>query len=372
MVGHTFGPRFGEAGGGPREVPFEAAAYGRSMAQGGEMRASNELLRTEHLARVQRRSRSVNVVAIGGGTGLPRVLAGLARSSELRAEPGGLEVTAVVATSDDGGSSGELRRSYGIPATGDVRNCLVALSSTVDPLAAVFQHRFDGAGGLSGHTVGNVFLAALIQHLGGFRVAVEVAGDLLGARGRVLPATEEQVDLVATLDDGRVVRGEQAIVHSGGRVERVSLDRPVDALPAVVDAIAAADLVVLGPGSLYSSVIAPLLGRGVTDALRRCRGTRVLVVNLFTEVGETDGYSAADHVRAIQRHAGPVLDVALVHDRPLRAPAQARPCAVRVDPVAIAELGVLPFAANVVATEGTPRHDPDRLACVLLGFARTA
>jgi uncharacterized cofD-like protein len=314
------------------------------------------------------------VVAVGGGTGLPRVLSGLSRAP---GPSGGgaaaIDVTAVVATSDDGGSSGELRRSYGIPAPGDVRNCLVALSESVDPLADLFQHRFDGGGGLSGHTVGNVVLAALTERLGGFGAAVETAGQLLVTRGRVLPATEESVDLVATLEDGRVVHGERAMVAARGRVRRVDLDRPTAAAPAALEAIAGAHLVVLGPGSLYSSVIAPLLARGMAEALRRCRGTRVLAVNLRTEPGETDGYTAADHVRAVQQHLGLVVDVALVHDRRGRlAPgAGGAGAAVPVDAAAISELGVTPFGADLAEPGDPSRHDPAKLARVLLGFART-
>jgi uncharacterized cofD-like protein len=316
-------------------------------------------------------TRRVRVVAIGGGTGLPRVLSGLARS------PGAtdaerLEVTAVVATSDDGGSSGELRRWCGIPAPGDVRNCLVALSDSADPIPGLLQHRFGGNGGLAGHTVGNVVLAALAERLGSFRAAVATAADLLGARGRVLPATDGVVDLVATLEDGRVVRGECAMVAARGRVQQVSLDHPAPAVPAALEAIAAADLVVLGPGSLYSSVIAPLLAAGMADALRRCRGTRVLAVNLSTEPGETDGYTAADHVRAVQRHVGRVVDVAVIHRGSSRRwwpEDAARP--VTVDPERIAELGVVPFAADVVEAGDPPRHDARKLAAVLLGFART-
>jgi uncharacterized cofD-like protein len=312
------------------------------------------------------------VVAVGGGTGLPRVLTGLSRATGPLGAAA-VEVTAVVATSDDGGSSGELRRSYGIPAPGDVRNCLVALSESAEPLAELFQHRFDGSGGLSGHTVGNVVLAALAERLGGFGAAVETAGQLLVTRGRVLPATEESVDLVAILEDGRVVRGERAMVAARGCVRRIELDRPIAATPASVEAIAAADLVVLGPGSLYSSVVAPLLARGMAEALRRSRATRVAVVNLFTEPGETDGYTAADHVRALQRHVGAVIDAAVVHDRPLawaRGPAaDARP--VAFDAAGISALGVMPLGADVAERADPSSHDAGKLARVLLALART-
>jgi uncharacterized cofD-like protein len=336
------------------------------------MRAIGELRRAEDARAREGASAPVRVVAVGGGTGLPRVLSGLAGSGASdRGRP--LDVTAVVATSDDGGSSGELRRSFGIPAPGDIRNCLVALCASADPIPELLQHRFQGSGGLSGHTVGNVVLAALAERLGGFREAVELAGELLEARGRVLPATEEAVDLVATLEDGRVVRGECAMVAALGRVKQVALDHLTPACPAALQAIAAADLVVLGPGSLYSSIVAPLLASGMSEALRRCRGTRVLVVNLSTERGETDGYGAADHVRAVQRHIGAVVDVAVVHDRPHRLGRRTADGTgpVAVDARAIAELGVTPFVADLAEPGDPPRHDPAKLARVLLGFART-
>jgi uncharacterized cofD-like protein len=317
--------------------------------------------------------RPLRVVAAGGGTGLPRVLAGLAGGVEPDADRP-VDVTAVVTTADDGGSSGELRRRYGVPAPGDVRNCLVALAAGLNPLAALFQHRFEGDGALAGHTVGNVVLTALAQRLGDFGAAVEAAAQMLGVRGRVLPATAGPVELVAELADGRVVRGETSIAGAGGRVERLLLARPASAAPGAAERIRAADLVVLGPGSLYSSVLASLLGRGVGEALRDTAATRVLVVNLLTQPGETDGLAASDHVRAVQRHLGDVVDVALVHRPPLPAdalagaPAGARP--VEVDREAIEALGPVAFVADLAAAGQVARHDPAKLARALLAIAR--
>jgi uncharacterized cofD-like protein len=320
-------------------------------------------------------ARPPRVVAVGGGTGLPSVLAGLAGALGRGDSPFPVDVTAVVTTTDDGGSSGELRRIYGIPSPGDIRNCLVALAAGLNPLAAVFQHRFAGVGGLGGHTVGNVVITALTQSLGDFRAAVRAAGDLLSVRGRVLPATDRCVELVATLDDGRIIRGESAITAAQGHVGRLALERPVPALPEALDAIAGADLVVLGPGSLYSSIIATLLVDGMAEALDACTGARVLVVNLFTQPGETDGYSAADHVRAVERHVGPVVDAALVHgpELPERivatyAAGGSRP--VAVDRAALARLGVVTVAADLLAAGDAARHDPAKLARVLLDLTQ--
>lgn len=318
--------------------------------------------------------RPLRIVAAGGGTGLPRVLAGLAPGVEPE-EDRPVEVTALVTTADDGGSSGELRRAYGVPAPGDVRKCLVALAAGPNPLAAVFQHRFDGDGALAGHTVGNVVLTALAQRLGDFGRAVAAAEELLGVRGRVLPASAEPVELVARLEDGRLVRGETSIARAQGRVEEVRLARPADAPAEAVEAILGADLVVLGPGSLYSSVLASLLARGIPEALRATSATRVLAVNLFTQPGETDGYGAADHVRAVLRHLGDVVDVALVHRPPVPASVAEAYAArgsspVAVDRAEIEALGVVPYVADLLAPGDLGRHHPQKLARALLAIAQ--
>jgi uncharacterized cofD-like protein len=317
---------------------------------------------------------ALRVAALGGGTGLPRVLAGLGPGLDPEGERR-VDVTAIVTTADDGGSSGELRRVYGVPAPGDVRNCLVALAAGPNALAGVFQHRFEGGGGLDGHTVGNVVLTALAQKLGDFGSAVAAAAELLGVRGHVVPASAQPVELVARLEDGRIVRGEAALARARGRVAELRLARPTDAPAAAIEAIRSADLVVLGPGSHYSSVLASLLARGMGEALRATSATRVLVVNLFTQPGETDGYTAADHVRALQRHLGDVVDVALVQ-RPAFPEAVARAYAeegaapVALDRAALEALGVVPVVADLLAEGGIGRHDPQKLARALLAIAR--
>jgi uncharacterized cofD-like protein len=322
----------------------------------------------------------IRVVAMGGGTGVPRVLAGLAGGlvepeDGPDAAPRPVDVTAVVTTADDGGSSGELRRRYGVPAPGDVRNCLVALAGGLNPLASLFQHRFEGDGSLAGHTVGNVVLTALAQRLGDFNLAVEAAGRMLGVRGRVVPASTGPVNLVAELDDGRVVHGESSIAAARGRVAALRIEGRTQASADAVEAIHAADVVVLGPGSLYSSVLASLLVPGIPEALRSTAATRVLVVNLFTQAGETDGYDAADHVRAVQRHVGDVVDVALAHRARMDPAAVAAYAAegarpVAVDRGAVDALGAVPVLADLVAAGERGRHDPQKLARALLAIAR--
>jgi uncharacterized cofD-like protein len=318
--------------------------------------------------------RPLRVVAAGGGTGLPRVLAGLCGG----VEPDGdrpVEVTAVVTTADDGGSSGALRRAYGVPAAGDVRNCLVALSAGSNPLAQVFQHRFAGTDGPGGHTLGNLVLAALAERLGDFGRAVEAAGALLGARGRVLPASDRPVELLARLEDGRVVRGETRIAQARGRVAELRLARPARAPREALEAVLGADVVVLGPGSLYSSVLASLVPHGMPEALRDTAATRVLVVNLVTQPGETDGFTAADHVRAVQRHLGDVVDVALVHRPPLPAAVAAAHAAEGAGPVAadraeVEALGAVPVIVDLLAPGRVARHDAGKLSRALLSIAR--
>jgi uncharacterized cofD-like protein len=323
--------------------------------------------------RVAPEARPIRIVAAGGGTGLPRVLAGLAPGVE--PEDGRpVDVTAIVTTADDGGSSGALRRAYGTPAPGDVRNCLVALAPGPNPLAALLQHRFEG-GVLHGHTVGNVLLTALAQRLGDFGRAVAAAADLLGARGRVLPGAAAPVELVARLEDGRVVRGECAIARAGARIREVALARPVAARADAIRAVLGADLVVLGPGSLYSSVLASLLARGMAEALHDTAATRVLVVNLFTQPGETDGYRASDHVRAVREHLGDVVDVALVQRPPLPAALVAAQARLGAEPVAvdrggIEALGAVVRSADLLGAGDLPRHDPEKVARALLGIAR--
>jgi uncharacterized cofD-like protein len=318
--------------------------------------------------------RALRFVAAGGGTGLPRVLAGLAGGVEAERERP-VDVTAIVTTADDGGSSGELRRAYGLPAPGDVRNCLVALSRGTNALAMAFQHRFAGEGGVAGHTVGNLVLAALAERLGDFGLAVEEAARMLGVRGRVVPGSVAPAELVAHLADGRLVRGESALARASSRIEQVRLAQPVDAPRAAVEAVLSADVVVLGPGSLYSSVIASVLARGLPEALRATAATRVLVVNLFTEPGETDGTSAADQLRALRRHLGDVVDVALAHRGPLPSGMVAAQAArgaspVRLDRAALEGLGAVPVTADLLAGGDAARHDPAKLARALLSIAR--
>jgi uncharacterized cofD-like protein len=320
------------------------------------------------------------IVAIGGGTGLPVLLRGL-RSALFPASERALPhwrrdlLTALVTVADDGGSSGRLRRAYGILAPGDIRNCLVALAE--DPrMATMFDFRFGGSDGLAGHSLGNLILTALSRLEDRFPAAVERAGEILGIRGRVLPATGADVRLVAELADGSLVEGESRIAAARGRIRRVRLvpdEAPV--LPEAHCAIADAELVVLGPGSLYTSLIPVLLVRGIAEEITRSGARVVLVMNLMTEPGETDGMTAADHVRALRRHApglrihDVILAATPVSSRLLQAYAASGARPVDGDLAALRALGCRPVRGQILAAGDKIRHDPRRLAAAVLRAA---
>lgn len=320
------------------------------------------------------------VVAIGGGSGLPAILSGLAHFGR-RCSPRPLDLTAVVAMADDGGSSGRLRREQGVLPPGDIRNCLVALADRRHrAMARLFQYRFGAGRGLRGHPVGNLLLAALSSMEGDFLAAIRRAEHLLQCSGRVLPVTLEPVHLVGLLSDGREIRGERKLERRRKvAISRIELvPRSPAATPGVLDAIRRADLVVLGPGSLYSSVIANLLVDGVAEALRETSALRVLVQNLMTQPGESDGLDAAAHVRAVQAHAGEVVDVLLIdpldelHRAQREGYARSGQRPVRFDRRAVAALGVLPVEADLLAAGRRVRHDPEKTAAAILGLALQA
>jgi uncharacterized cofD-like protein len=238
----------------------------------------------------------MRIVGIGGGTGLPVLLNGLKQLKEQEA----LDIAAIVNVSDSGGSSGYLRNVLGMPAMGDIRNCLLALASGDPLLKLLCGHRFRHAEELTGHSIGNLVLSGLYQMSGDFVRAVKEASDILGLEGRVLPSTDAQVTLCAEYSDGTSTRGESNIPRPGQRIRRVWLDpQNVRPAPDVLDVLYEADAIVLGPGSLYTSIIPNLLVSGIPEAIRRSRAIKVYVCNLMTQRGETDGYSASDHLRAL-------------------------------------------------------------------------
>ncbi len=308
----------------------------------------------------------VRVVALGGGTGLPVALRGF--KAELFRGPGPVDprrLTAVVTVTDDGGSSGRLRREFGMLPPGDIRNCLVALSHERPLVVRLFQARYRSGETLEGHSCGNLVLAALAQEEGGsFLDAIDVAGRVLNVRGRVLPLTLEPCRLIARFDDGAEVAGESEIARHGGRVARLRLE-PSDIPPApgVVEAIEEADIVVLGPGSLFSSIMPNVLVPDVVGALARSRAFRVIVLNAMTEDGETGSLSASGHVRAVLDHAGfPVLDAVLVASDEIPAGILARyraenACRVEADDPGLEELVPMVVRSAILQAGPKVRHD---------------
>jgi uncharacterized cofD-like protein len=309
------------------------------------------------------------IAALGGGTGLASLLRGLKRER--------VDLTAIVTVADDGGSSGRLRRELGVLPPGDIRNCLVALAADESLMGRLFQHRFT-EGALGGHSFGNLFLAALSEVAGGFDLAVEESSRVLKIHGRVLPSTLAQVRLWAQRMDGSRVRGESEITGGGGPCRRVWLEplQPPAHTPAL-EAVAQADLVTLGPGSLFTSVLPHLAVRDIAGAIAAAPGMRAYICNVMTQPGETDGYDAAEHLARVLEAIPGGVDVVVVHDGPLDPAAVAAYGAegqepVRVDPAALDALGVRVLAADLAERGQAVRHAPDALGAALLGLAREA
>jgi uncharacterized cofD-like protein len=316
------------------------------------------------------------VVALGGGTGLPVVLRALKGTL---AETGGT-LTGIVTVTDDGGSSGRLRRHYNTLPMGDIRNCLVALSENEPLMSRLFQYRYRGVAGLGGHSVGNLILTALADCCRSYLKAIETSGEVLAIRGRILPSTLENVTLRARLANGRVIDGETRISRSRRSIVRIMTDppRPRPA-PGVLEAIRSADLIILGPGSLFTSVVPNLLVRGVAAAIARSRAPRVLVGNLMTQPGETDGFSASDHLAAIMRLAGAgLVDYYLGNARAVSISLRRRYARDGATPVAlhaaaIRSMGVTPVERDLLRedlADGKLRHHERKLARALLRIAQ--
>jgi uncharacterized cofD-like protein len=318
-------------------------------------------------------SGDLRVVTVGGGSGLSVALSGLKRHVGREIA----DLAAVVTVADDGGSSGRLRRDFGVPAPGDIRSCLVALADDEDLLARLFQYRFQLGEGLSGHSFGNLFLTAVAGVTGDFYQAVETAEKVLAVRGRILPASlGGDLQLRGRGVSGKQYQGESAVGLSGERLTELVLDPPhAHAFPPAVEALERANLIVLGPGSLHTSIIPNLLIPGIRAAIRRCPAPTVLVANLMTQPGETDDLSLLDHLQAIWQHAGEgLVDVVLINRSPLDPAAvahyrEAGATPVAIDVAAIEAHGVRVVAADLVAPGALVRHDPNHLAEALLGLA---
>jgi uncharacterized cofD-like protein len=316
----------------------------------------------------RRLNRGPRIVVVGGGTGLSTLLRGLKQYSA--------NITAIVTVADDGGSSGRLRREIGVLPPGDIRNCLTALADEEKLLTELFQYRFKAGDGLVGHSFGNLFLTAMSEVTGDLDQAIAASSKVLAVRGQVLPATLTDVTLWAELVDGRVIEGESSITEAKGRIKTIGcLPANPPALPKAIKAIQDADYIIIGPGSLYTSIIPNLLVPEIADAIAQSQVPRIYVCNIMTQEGETRGYSVGDHIQAIDTAAGKKLfDAVLVQKKPPSAQALIRYAQENSNPVpldrdVVVRSGRRVVLANVMdedAATGLVRHNPEVLARVLL------
>ena len=327
-------------------------------------------------------SDGIRIVAIGGGTGLSTLLKGLKHfvlpPTELPVggtrQPAIRDLCAVVTVSDDGGSSGRLRKELNILPPGDIRNCIVALSEDEALLSRLFRHRFSKGEGLEGHNFGNLFLAALTSITSDFAEAVRLSSEILLTRGHIFPATTSNVELEALMEDGRRVRGETKITASNGRIKELFLDPPdVRPLPQTLEAIAAADLITIGPGSLFTSLIPNLLVHGISDAMVNSGATKVFVCNLMTQANESLGLTASDHIQALNRHAqrARIFDYALINRSAVSPALKAKyalegAAQIVADLEAVERLGVCPVLGHYLEEGNVARHATDCVARDLL------
>lgn len=319
----------------------------------------------------------LRVVSIGGGTGLSSLLAGLKKYAGPQADGAWVDITAIVTVTDDGGSSGRLRREFDVLPPGDIRNCMVALSEDEGLLSKLFQYRFQAGHGLKGHSFGNLFLTALTSITGDFPEAVKQSSDVLNIAGRIFPSTAADVSLEAVLEDGRVVAGETRISRSRRRISEIRI-KPARVRPLreTLEAIGQADLITLGPGSLFTSVIPNLLVSGIPKAIRQSQALKAYFVNLMSQPGETTDFRASDHVLALRKHAGGrLLDCVVVSNSPISpamrrryAEQNAAPVENDIETLKGMELEVL--AADLLQKGARVRHNPAAIGKVTFDLAK--
>ena len=332
-----------------------------SMLDLPDNRNSDILL--ENLYRKRKLSRGPRIVAVGGGTGLSMLLSGIKNITN--------NITAVVSVGDDGGSSGRLRESLGILPPGDIRHCMTALADDEDLVTKLFKFRFDNGDELEGHSFGNLFLTAMCEITGDMASAVKASANVISLRGRVLPATLDDMKLVAQMKDGSIVHGESAIPEAHGHIEKL-FSEPADckALPEVIQAIRDAELIILGPGSLYTSVIPNLLIKEISEEISKSNAKKIYVCNIMTQPGETDGYKVSDHLKALLKHADVehLVDAVLVNNNLPKQPSEKYKeqgqYPVVLDNDEIKKLGVNICANNLVEPnkDGLIRHSAGRVA----------
>lgn len=315
----------------------------------------------------RRLGKGPNVAVVGGGHGLSVLLRGIKAATS--------NVTAVVTVADDGGSSGRLREEFGIIPPGDLRNCLVALADTEPLMEKLFQYRFKGESELAGHSFGNLFIAAMNEVTGDMEQALQESSKVLAVKGQVLPASKDHVRLDAIMEDGTVVEGESQIPEVHKRIKRVRLfPEKVQPVQSALDALMNADAIILGPGSLYTSIMPNLLVDGVAEAIRKSKAIKIYICNVMSQPGETDGYTASMHAKAIIDHGGKgIIDYMLVNDAAISPEMQdfyaskgAYP--VEVDEAAINALGVGFVKADIINENEVIRHDPDKLSKAVMNM----
>ena len=318
----------------------------------------------------------LRIVAIGGGTGLSTLLKGLKGYAR---EPRQVEITAIVTVTDDGGSSGRLRREFDVLPPGDIRNCMVALSEDEALLSKLFQYRFSEGKGLKGHSFGNLFVTALTDITGDFAAAVRLSSEILAIAGRIFPSTAANATLEAELSNGTIVQGETKISKSRSRIARIRLvPGPCLPVPETLDAISKADLITFGPGSLFTSVIPNVLVEGIPEAIQRSPALKAYFVNLMWQPGETIEFRASDHIHAIHRHAGmKLLDMVVINTGAITPEQQIKYAAMRAEPVVndlenLEGLGLEVVGADLLSQSETVRHDPYAAGNIALELARRA
>jgi len=317
----------------------------------------------ENLYRKRKLSRGPRIVAVGGGTGLSMLLSGIKNITN--------NITAIVSVGDDGGSSGRLRESLGILPPGDIRHCMTALADDEDLVTKLFKYRFDNGEGLEGHSFGNLFLTAMCEITGDMASAVKASANVISLRGQVLPATLDDMKLAAEMEDGRIIHGESMIPEAKGHIKRL-FSEPEDckALPEALRAIEDAELIILGPGSLYTSVIPNLLIKEISQAISKSKAKKIYVCNIMTQPGETDGYNVSDHLKALLRHSGVehLVDAVLVNDNlpdlPYEKYSEKGQFPVGLDIAEIKKLGIDICAKNLVepSKDGLIRHSAKKVA----------
>jgi uncharacterized cofD-like protein len=340
----------------------------------------------------------LRIVSIGGGTGLSTVLSGLkgyvGQETALASDPRGPwidNLTALVTVTDDGGSSGRLREEFQILPPGDIRNCLVALAEDERLLTRLFQYRFESDGDLSGHSFGNIFLTALTAVTGDFLEAVKLTSEVLAIKGRIFPSTMDDVTLVAELEDGSIELGETKIVRARARVNRLWLSPDnCQPLPETLEAIEQADLITIGPGSLYTSIIPNLLVNGIVDCLSNSAALKVYICNIMTQPGETDGFSVADHIRVLNEYSRSLnIDYVVVNSAPISRELRQKYLTEGAVQVKLTKKGwlsdsvgiksragqIIPSRPNIITGDllnqnNVVRHDPDKLANLLIQILR--